>query len=289
MRYIYQKQPGRRMRVAVFFSGGASSMQAMLKDQNHGKLYEIVVAFTNKEDCGGIVIAQKAGIPVARREFKKFCEEKRIDPKDFQKRALYYEAVVKDLEPFKIDLICLSGFTGPGSIIVEPLLSAYADRILNVHPADLAILASKEPSHHGVRRLYAGSLSPDQVIPLVAENNLERKYKGEDAVYDAVISGEKYTRSSVHIAREDFDEGPLLVQSKKFAVKREWVENKIEQRNFRAVRQYADELQETMKWEGDGPAYLKALELVSQGKIAVQGNTVFLDGNPLPYSGLRLD
>ena len=277
------------MRAAVFFSGGASSMQAMLKDPNHGKLYEIAAAFTNKDECAGIQIAQKAGIPVVRREFKKFCEERRIDPKDLQKRAVFYEAVVKDLEPFKPDLICLSGYTGPGSIIVEPLLGAYSDRILNVHPADLAILASKEGAERQVRRLYAGGLSPDQVVLLVAENNLERRYKGEDAVCDAVISGEEYTRSSVHIARQEFDEGPLLVQSKKFPVKRDWVEKKLEQRNFRPIRQYADELQETMKWEGDGPAYLKALELASQGKIAVQGSTVFLDANPLPYSGLQLD
>jgi len=277
------------MRVAVFFSGGASSMQAMLKDPNHGAIYEIVAGFTNRDECAGIEIARESGIPVVQRNFKRFCEEKGIDPKDLQQRAAYYEAVIEDLAPHKPDFVCLSGFTGPGSIIVEPFLTEFADRILNVHPADLAILSSKKSTERGVNRLYAGNLSSEQVLLIMAENNLERRYKGEDAVYDAVISGEEYTRSSVHIAREEFDEGPLLVQSKKFPVKKEWVERKILQRNFRAIRKYADRLQETMKWEGDGPAYLKALALVSEGNLAVERNTIALEGRELPYGGLQLD
>lgn len=288
MSTIYRNEEGRKMRVAVFFSGGASSMQAMLKDPNHGGLYEIVAGFTNKEDCAGVSIAREAGIPVVQRNFKKFCQQKGIDPKDFGQRAVYYEAVIEDLKPYEPDVICLSGFTGPGSIIVEPLLTEYADRTLNVHPADLAVLASKEDADFNVERLYAGNLSTDQANMLVADNNLERRYKGEDAVYDAVISGEEYTRSSVHIARKEFDEGPLLVQSKKFPVKKDWVRRRAHQKNFRSIRKYADELQETMKWEGDGPAYLKALELISQGKIAIEGNSVSVEGEVLPYGGLGL-
>lgn len=276
------------MRVAVFFSGGASSMQAMLKDPNHESLYEIVVGFTNKAECAGIEIAKNVGIPVLRKEFIKFCREKGIDPKDLQQRAAYYEAVLEDLQPYKPDLVCLSGFTGPGSIVVEPLLTEYADRILNVHPADLAILASKQGAEFGVRRLYAGNLRPEQVAILTAENNLERRYKGEDAVYDAVVSAEHYTRSSVHIARKEFDEGPIIVQSKKFPVPRKWVDRKIGQRDFRAIRKYADELQEKMKWEGDGPAFLKTLELASLGKVEIEGNTVYLEGEAFPYRGLGL-
>jgi len=289
MKLIYEKQPKRTMRVAVFFSGSASSMQAMLNDPNHGALYKVVVGFTNKDECAGISVAGDAGIPVIRRSFKTFCQEKGIDPKDFAQRPVYYEAVVQDLEAYKPDLICLSGFTGPGSIIVDPLLSEYADRILNVHPADLAMLASKESHSFPISRLYAGNLSPSQVATLASDNSLERRYKGEDAVYDAIISGEECTRSSVHIARREFDEGPVLVQSKRFPVRTEWVRGKVHEKNFRAIRQYADQLQETMKWEGDGPAYLKALELISSGRIAVDGEKVLLDGEPLSYAGLRLD
>lgn len=286
---IYPKREGRTMRVVVFFSGGASSMQAMLKDPNYGELYEIVAGFTNKEECAGMEIARAAGIPVVQRNFRKFCEEKGIDRRDLQQRSAYYEAVIEDLDPHKPDVVCLSGFTGPGSIIVQPFLGMYSDRILNVHPADLAILSSREGADFSVPRLFAGSIRSEQASLLMEENNLERRYKGEDAVYDAVISGEEYTRSSVHIAREEFDEGPLLVQSKKFPVKKEWVESKTRQRNFRAIREYADKLQEKMKWEGDGPAYLKALELVAQGKVVVKGKTVSVGEKELPYGGLALD
>jgi folate-dependent phosphoribosylglycinamide formyltransferase PurN len=289
MNHIYMKQEGRAMRVAVFFSGGASSMQAMLKDPNNRVLYEIVVGFTNTDDCTGIGVAEEAGIPVLRRNFRSFCQERGIDPKDFEQRQVYYEAAIRDLEPYAPDVVCLSGFTGPGSIIVDPFLTEYADRIINVHPADLTILASKEGSPFEIPRIYTGNLSTRQVSALVTENNLERRYKGEDAVYDAVISGEEFTRSSVHIARKVFDEGPLLVQSKKFPVKKDWVQVKLRQKNFRALRKYADELQESMKWEGDGPAYLKALELLSMGRMAVDVDTVLLDERELPYRGVGLD
>jgi folate-dependent phosphoribosylglycinamide formyltransferase PurN len=289
MKHIYQKQEGSEMRVAVFFSGGASSVQAMLKDPNYRTLYEIVVGFTNEDECAGMAAAEEAGIPVVHRNFKTFCQEKGIDPKDFAQRAVYYEAVINDLKPYAPDIVCLSGFTGPGSIIVDPFLTEYADRIINVHPADLAILASKEEADFNVSRLCAGNLLTRQVTLLVGENNLERRYKGEDAVYDAIISGEEYTRSSVHIARKVFDEGPLLVQSKKFPVRKEWVRAKTAQKNFRALRKYADDLQETMKWEGDGPAYLKTLELIARGKMAIDGDTVFVDGQELPYMGFGLD
>jgi folate-dependent phosphoribosylglycinamide formyltransferase PurN len=289
MKLIYERQPKRPMKVAVFFSGSASSMQAMLKDLNHGALYRVVVGFTNKEDCAGVSIAAEAGISVIRRNFKTFCQERGLDPKDFGQRAVYYEAVVQDIRKHKPDLICLSGFTGPGSIIVDPLLTEYADRILNVHPADLAILASKGSHPFPIPRLYAGNLSPQQAAILISDNCLERRYKGEDAVYDAIISGEEYTRSSVHIARKEFDEGPILARSKRFPVQTEWLRGKVHEKNFRAIRQYADQLQETMKWEGDGPAYLKALELISSGRIAVDGEKILLDGQPLPYAGLGLD
>jgi folate-dependent phosphoribosylglycinamide formyltransferase PurN len=288
MKEIYRKQQDRSMRVVVFFSGGASSLQAMLKDPNRDGLYEIVAAFTNVDECGGIEIARHSNIPVLCRNFWSFCRDKGIDPRDLQQRSAYYEMVVSDLASYEPDLVCLSGFTGPGSIIVDPFLTEYENRILNVHPADLSILAPQDDLT-GPRKLYVGGLLPEHVAALVAENALERRYKGEDAVYDAVVSGESYTRSSVHIASRDFDEGPLLVQSRQFPVRTEWVQRKIQQRNFRAIRRYADELQETMKVEGDGPAYLKTLELVSLGNVAVEGNTIFLNGDKLPYRGLGLD
>ena len=60
-------------------------------------------------------------------------------------------------------------------------------------------------------------------------------------------------------------------------------------RNFRPLRQKADAVQEQMKWECDGPAFIKGLELAADGRLAIEGNTVLLDGKPLPYKGFQLN
>lgn len=77
------------------------------------------------------------------------------------------------------DYIVLAGYM---RIVKDPLLSAYPQRIINVHPADLRVLKA----------------------------NGTRAYTGANAVRDAILSGEKETRSSVHVVTEEVDAGPIL-------------------------------------------------------------------------------
>ena len=77
------------------------------------------------------------------------------------------------------DVIVLLGYL---FIITEPLLSAFPDRILNVHDSDLP------------------------------------RYPGLHATRDAIFSGERETRSSVHIVTADLDAGPVIARSKAFPV-----------------------------------------------------------------------
>lgn len=156
----------------------------------------------------------------------------------------------------------------------------YRNRILNVHPAPLELLSGPR-----VDRLDVSGLPPRQVTILAESNRLARKLTGGDAVYDAVAGGEASTRSTIHIVTRDVDQGPILVQSRQFAIDPE--ARHMPEENLRS---YADDLQERMKREGDGPAYLKALELIAKGRLSVDEETVFLDGNyELPYCGFRLD
>jgi len=295
MQPLYTPKRGREgrtepMRVMVFFSGGASSMKYMLEnDTKHGRLYKVAAAFTDKPSAErGINLASQHDVPVVVFDRREFYKRKNLDPKIFDSRKFYYEEVLRKIEDFKPDVIALSGYM---HIISDPLLDEYENRILNVHPADLSILKKRKGDRCllPVEVFYAGKKGTKEVLEMIVSRGLERAYKGEDAVTDAVLNGEEFTKSTVHIATEHFDEGPILVQSKKFPVDTKFVSRKLRMRDWSSLVDYAHRLQEEMKWEGDGPAYAKAMEFVSQGRLAVDEFVVFLDGKELPYHGFQLE
>jgi len=277
---VYQ-QTDRLMNVVVFFSGGASSLRGMLSDPNFKQLYQVVATFTDRKDARGVNLAQQAGIPVLHLNRREFYARGNLDPRSWESRKFYYARVGEMLKEFNPDLICLSGYM---HIVTDPLLGDFRYRMLNVHPADLAIATG--PS---VDRLYLGNLKTTDAIALVKEKQLQKKLKGENAVFDALVAGEIYTKSTVHFATEDFDEGPIFVQSKRFDVDQALVAASLESTG-EALTHYANELQERMKEQGDVPAYLKALELISTNQVRVRdGGTVLVDSNELPYKGFQLE
>jgi folate-dependent phosphoribosylglycinamide formyltransferase PurN len=278
------------MRVVFFFSGGASSMKFILEKAPHyGKFYKIVCAFTDNPLAEkGKNVAISHNIPLIVFDRKTFYREKNLDPKIFDSRKFYYEEVLKKIGKYNPDLIALSGYM---HIISDPLLNEFKNRIFNVHPADLTILKKKTQNAEfslPIEVIHAGKMDVKSVINLIKKENLERAYKGEDSVADAILNGEKYTKSTVHIATEDFDEGPIIVQSKEFPVDENFILRKLKSRNWSAIIEYAHKLQETMKWEGDGPAYAKALELTAKGRLSIHDFSIYLDGEELPYCGYQL-
>jgi phosphoribosylglycinamide formyltransferase-1 len=92
--------------------------------------------------------------------------------KDFD-RVAYTELVVEALARHDIDLIAMAGF---GTILEKPIHDAFPDQIVNTHPA---------------------------LLPA---------FKGWHAVTDALEYGVKVTGCTVHIARLEVDEGPILAQ-----------------------------------------------------------------------------
>lgn len=183
MRPIYEPKVGARMRVGVLFSGGASSLKYLLEnDPNLGVKYDFVVALTDNPDAPGIELAQRAGIPVEIVDFKAFLKERGIERRDLVARRDYFAQVLERLRPWRPDILMLSGFM---LIVTEPLLSAYKNKILNVHPADLTVL----------------------------DEEGRRKYVGMDAVAKAIAAGERATRSTIHLVTEEVDGGPIVVLS----------------------------------------------------------------------------
>lgn len=280
------------MRVFVFFSGGASAMKYLIEqDPNCGKLYKIVGSFTNRREAPGLQVAEKHDIPTETIDEQEFYEQK-----NQTKRETFYRQVLETMLSYEPDLIILSGYM---DIITYPIIESekkegeFTNKVLNIHPADLGVMKKKGTSSQKVPVpviRIPKSMASNEARKLITENNLERAYKGEDAVTDALLNGAKYTQSTCHIAQRKFDAGPIVTQSKKFPVKRKFIQQRLKRRDWRSVVTYGKKLQEEMKWKGDGPAYAKALEIIAKGRLTIGSDdfTLFLDEEKLPYCGLQL-
>jgi len=88
-------------------------------------------------------------------------------------RLAYTHDVVDVLRAHDVDLIAMAGF---GTILDKPVHDAFPDRIVNTHPA---------------------------LLPA---------FKGWHAVQDAFEAGVKVTGCTVHLARLEVDDGPILAQ-----------------------------------------------------------------------------
>jgi phosphoribosylglycinamide formyltransferase-1 len=88
-------------------------------------------------------------------------------------RVAYTHDVVDALARHDVELVAMAGF---GTILEKPIHDAYPDRIVNTHPA---------------------------LLPA---------FKGWHAVRDALDAGVKVTGCTVHVARLEVDDGPILAQ-----------------------------------------------------------------------------
>jgi phosphoribosylglycinamide formyltransferase 1 len=88
-------------------------------------------------------------------------------------RVAYTHDVVDALQRHDVDLVAIAGF---GTILSKPFVDAYGGHAVNTHPA---------------------------LLPA---------FKGWHAVDDALAAGVKVTGCTVHIARLEVDEGPILAQ-----------------------------------------------------------------------------
>jgi len=145
----------------------------------------------------------------------------------------------------------------------DPLLEAYKDRIINVHPADLSLL-----------------------------ENGKRAYVGANAVYDAINEGEASTKSSVIMVDNLEDHGEILVQGLDVDV---WNESILLSKGEMFDR-YASLHQEVQKKISDWPALTTALKLIAEGRLALgseksfhdEWRKVYFDGKPLGYKGYQI-
>ncbi len=123
----------------------------------------IVVVLSNRADAAGLERAQQAGI-----------ETLVMDHRAYGTRDEYDTAVARALRSRNVSLICLAGFM---RLIGPPLLEAFPDAILNIHPS---------------------------LLPAFA---------GVDAQRQALAHGVKVSGATVHLVTKELDAGPIVVQA----------------------------------------------------------------------------
>jgi phosphoribosylglycinamide formyltransferase-1 len=150
-------------RLGVLISGRGSNLQAISDAIASGRLdATIALVVSNRADAPGLLRARAAGI-----------EAVHLNPRDYQDRLAYDEAVVDALQARNVGLVCLAGFM---RLVGAPLLDAFPNRILNIHP----------------------SLLP--------------AFPGLDAQRQALQHGVRVSGATVHLVNADLDAGPIVLQ-----------------------------------------------------------------------------
>lgn len=161
----------RKFRLGVLISGRGSNFAAIQNAIEQGQLpnAEIAVVISNHSNAGGISLAQEKGLNTATFEKSRFASREAFD-----------QAVADTLNAHHVDLVILAGYD---RIISEPLLKAFPEHILNIHPSLL-------PEYGGKGMLGT-------------------------KVHQAVITNqEKESGCSVHVVTDVVDGGTVLGQSR---------------------------------------------------------------------------
>ena len=160
---------GAKLRIAVLVSGGGTNLQAILDGIRDGSIRNAEVAAVISNNAGAYALsrAEKAGIPGYV-----------VSPKQYPDRESFNEALKAKIDEIGPDLIVLAGFLVQ---IPVPLVTAYENRIINIHPALIPSFSGK--GCYGLR---------------VHEAALRR--------------GVKVSGATVHFVDSNLDAGPILIQ-----------------------------------------------------------------------------
>jgi phosphoribosylglycinamide formyltransferase-1 len=151
-------------RLGILISGRGSNLQSIIDAGAEGTLRaSVAIVISNRADAAGLQRARAAGI-----------EAVHVSPREHTDRASYDRALADLLKSRSVDLVCLAGFM---RLVGEPLIDAFPNRILNIHP----------------------SLLP--------------AFPGLEAQRQALEHGVRVSGATVHLVTTELDGGPIILQS----------------------------------------------------------------------------
>ncbi|CAM3883123.1 phosphoribosylglycinamide formyltransferase [Lederbergia lenta] len=150
-------------KIAIFASGTGSNFQAIIDAIAAKQLQaEVALLVCDKPMAGAIDKAKLAGVPA-------FV----FEPKQYESKAAFEQQIIHKLRQHEVDFVVLAGYM---RLVGPTLLTAYTNRIINIHP----------------------SLLP--------------AFPGKDAIGQAVKAGVKVTGVTIHFVDEGMDTGPIIAQ-----------------------------------------------------------------------------
>jgi phosphoribosylglycinamide formyltransferase-1 len=154
--------PNRRL--GILISGRGSNLQSIIDATRQGRLDATVgIVVSNRSEAAGLARAREAGIEA--------CS---VNPREYADRDAYDRAIVDVLRDRRVDLVCMAGYM---RLVGAPLVDAFPQRILNIHP----------------------SLLP--------------AFPGLDAQRQALEHGACVTGATVHLVTHELDDGPIIMQA----------------------------------------------------------------------------
>jgi phosphoribosylglycinamide formyltransferase-1 len=156
------------LKIAVLASGRGSNLVALISAIERGELNaKIVVVISNKPDAGALGIARSHGIPALHLSTESFVSAEKLDL-----------ALLGSLQLHQPELIVLAGYLKK---IGSPVIHAFKNRIVNIHPALLPSFGGK--GMYGVK------------------------------VHQAVLDyGCRVSGATVHLVDDEYDTGPPVLQ-----------------------------------------------------------------------------
>lgn len=152
------------LKIGVLASGRGSNFQVIVDQIEAGRIpAKIEILIVDNPEAYAIERAKKHGIPYLY-----------INPKEFKTKEAFYEKIRDELLSRGVELVVLAGFM---RIVKKPLLDAFPNRIMNIHPS----LLPSFPGLHGQKQ--------------------------------AVDYGVRISGCTVHFVDEGVDSGPIIIQA----------------------------------------------------------------------------
>jgi len=166
------------IKLGVLISGSGTNLQAIIDRIADGTLdASIELVVSSRADAYGLLRAQAAGIQTLTMDKSFYDEDNTAD-----------RIIASEMRYRNVDYILMAGYM---RMVHEPLLAAFENRVVNIHPALL-------PS-----------------------------FKGAHGIQDAYDYGVKVTGVTVHFADNRYDCGPIIAQ-RALAVQEGWTVDELE-------------------------------------------------------------
>lgn len=156
--------PPNPLRLGILASGRGTNLHAIIDAIEGGQLSaQIAVVLSDQKDAQAITRAKQHKVPAVF-----------IDPKRYDSREAYDDALLETLKSHGVELVILAGFM---RLLTPHLVVAYHGRVINIHP----------------------SLLP--------------AFPGLQAQGQALSHGVKVSGCTIHFVDEQMDHGPIIAQA----------------------------------------------------------------------------